>query len=69
VPTELKKVDSYKQTQYHAKKAIKEQGAKLVVFEFKEETKEVYAEIESLRKKGYKGYYFFSNDKTKIYEL
>lgn len=69
VPAELKKLSSHNNILRDAKKAIEKQKAELVVFEFTIETKEIYLEIEKLKKKNIHGYYFFSNDKSIIHEL
>ena len=69
IPADLKKTGSAGNIVNRAKKAVRKQKAELVVFEFTAETKETHIEINKLREKGIKGYYFFSKDKTKIYEL
>jgi hypothetical protein len=69
IPTDLKKTKSHNNIADYAKKATEEQKAELVVFELEIETKKIHIEINKLREKGIKGYYFFSKDKTKIYEL
>ena len=52
------------------KKAVSQQGASIVVFEFEKDSKKVHEEIDKL-KKMYRihGLYFFSNRKHKIYEF
>lgn len=68
-PADLKKAKSANHIVDYAKKAVREQGASIVVFEFENETKEIYNEIESLKKKNIHGFYFFSDRKHKIYEF
>ena len=68
VSADLKKTRSSNNIQNYAKKAIQKQGADIVVFEFEKETKEIYAELQNLKKQGIKAKYFFSG-KNKVYDL
>lgn len=68
VPADLKKTKSANNIQSYAKKAIRQQGADLVVFEFEKETKEIYAELQNLKKYGIRAKYFFTG-KNKVYDL
>lgn len=62
VPADLKKTKSANNINKYAKKAIKKQGANLVIFEFETKAKEIFLELENLRKKGIKAKYFFSGE-------
>lgn len=62
VPADLKKTKSANNIKKYAKKAIEKQGANLVVFEFETKAKEIFLELENLRKKGRKVKYFFSGE-------
>jgi len=64
VPAELKKLSSHNNVIREAKKAINDQGAKIVVFEFDKETQKIHDEITNLKKLNYEGYYFFSLHKN-----
>lgn len=59
IEADLKSVGSYKQILHHALKATKKQKAKLVLFEFMQETSEIYLEIEKLRKRSIHGKFYF----------
>ena len=65
IPTDLKKTKSHNNIADYAKKATEEQKAELVVFELEIETKKIYIEIEKLKEKGIKGYYFSAMIKQK----
>lgn len=69
IPCDLKKTKSHNNFVDYALKAVNEQGAKLVVIEFEKETKKIHLQIDVLKRKGIKGFYFFSNAKTVIYSL
>lgn len=58
---DLKKTSSANNIVKYAKKAVRQQGADLVIFEFENETKAIYAELEALKRLGIKAKYFFSN--------
>jgi hypothetical protein len=64
---DLKKTASHNHVVDYARKAVKRQGAKVVVFEFEKETKEVYKELEALKKRGYRVYFFFTGKNDKLY--
>ena len=69
-PAELKKAKSANHIVGYAKKAVGEQGASIVVFEFEKDSKKVHEEIDKLKNRyGIHGFYFFSNRKHKIYEF
>lgn len=68
IPAELKRVKSHNNIIGEAKDAVKRQGAKLVYFEFSQENQAIHDKISELRRKGYKGKYFFSKRK-KVHDL
>ncbi|MDR1345952.1 MAG: phage head morphogenesis protein [Bacteroidales bacterium] len=68
-PADLKKTASANHIVHYAKKAIRKQGAELVVFEFENESKQIHVEIQELIKLNIHGLYYFSSDKSKIYEF
>lgn len=65
---DLKKTASHNNIFKYAKKAISDQGAEMILFEFEKETKEIYKELEGLKSKKIKAMYFFSGKETKIYK-
>ena len=73
IPADLKKVDSYKQIRHHASKAVNEQGANIVVFEFPSETREIHLELCKTKKlswmQGKTLIYYFKNNSNKIHTL
>ena len=69
IAADLKKTASANNIVKYAKKAVTLQGAKIVVFEFEKETKEIYAEIQSLIRINIHGYYYFSDNKNKLFEF
>ena len=64
IAADLKKLKNHTQVAKRAKKAVKLQGAEWVLFEFEQETKEVYAEIERLKIRNIHGKFFFSGNGT-----
>ena len=73
-PADLKKVSSVKHIYTHAKKAINKQKAEYVIFEIditdtKENRIDVNKELEKVRSKGFKGYYYYSFDKSNLYTI
>jgi hypothetical protein len=69
VPADLKKTSSHNNIVKDAKHATKNQGAKIVVFEFEKETKEIYTKLQYLIKEGIHGKYFFSDNKNKVHDF
>ncbi|MCL2074320.1 MAG: hypothetical protein FWH18_10385 [Marinilabiliaceae bacterium] len=70
IKADLKKTCGSGNIEKYAKKAIREQGAEKVVFEFQNNSKEVQLKLLKLSKYyQIHGYYFFSNKKTKVYEF
>ncbi|MFU8844006.1 MAG: hypothetical protein ACNA7V_09395 [Bacteroidales bacterium] len=67
-PAELKKTKSHNHIVDYAKKAIREQGAEMVVFEFGKMTPEIYQELNKLGKLGIEAKYFVTNE-NKVYNL
>lgn len=69
IPAELKSTASHNNIVKAAKKAIRKQGAQLVLFEFTEDTKEIHEELLELKRQGIKTYYYFSGKESDIYEV
>jgi hypothetical protein len=69
VLADLKCVSSHNNIVRDAKKAVRKQGAKIVVFEFEKETKAIDAELLKLKRMGISVYYYYSNNKGLIYSL
>jgi hypothetical protein len=65
IKADLKKVSSATNIVRYAKKAIREQGASAVIFEFDKMNNEIHNELYKLKKKSIKVFYFSSNDKEK----
>lgn len=63
IPAELKKVDSSKQIYRHARKAFEEQGAKSVVIEIATLDAEAWRQLNKIKAKGWKCYYYTSSDR------
>ena len=67
VYADLKRTSSHNNLVNYAKKAIREQNAEIVLFQFDNETEQIYAELFTLKRKyGIKSYFFFTG-KNKIY--
>jgi ABC-type Fe3+-hydroxamate transport system substrate-binding protein len=69
VKAELKRVSSHSHIVDYAKKAVRQQGAEIVLFEFERNAKKIQEELDKLKRAGVKVYYYFSDDKTKIHTL
>ena len=68
VLADLKRTSSHNNLVNYAKKAIREQNAEIVLFQFDNETEKIYNELLVLKRKyGIKAYYFFTG-KNKIYK-
>ena len=63
IPTELKKVDSSKQIYHHARKAFVNQGAKAVVIEIATLDAEAWQQLNKIKAKGWKCYYYTSSER------
>ncbi|GHU94740.1 hypothetical protein FACS1894156_3300 [Bacteroidia bacterium] len=68
VNAELKKTAGGGNVVKYAKKALREQGAEIIVFEFDSNTKKIQEELDKLKRMGIKVCYYFTNDK-KIHRL
>jgi hypothetical protein len=64
---DLKSVSSHNNIVKDAKKAVRKQGAEIVLFEFEKETKEIYIEIKKLLRMGIHGMYYFTGRESKIH--
>ena len=69
VTADLKKLSSHNNMVKHAKKATRQQGANLVLFEIQKESQKIYDAIKRLERENIKGKYFFSDRKDKVYEF
>jgi len=69
VSADLKKTASHNNMLDYAKKATREQGAEIVIFEFEKETEMIHEEIIQLQKKSIRGKYYFSHNKAVIYDI
>jgi hypothetical protein len=69
ISADLKKTSSHNNMVEYAKKAIRGQGARRVVFEFVNETDIVHKEILKLKNRGINGLYYFAHNKKEIYEF
>ncbi|MEG2599662.1 MAG: hypothetical protein RSA66_09335, partial [Muribaculaceae bacterium] len=63
---DLKSLSSHNNIIRHAKNAINEQGADIVIFEFSNKTSLIIDKIRELSRKRIHGYYYFSTKPTKI---
>lgn len=67
---DLKKTKGTGNIRKYAHKAIKHQGADIVVFEFDMNNGiDVQRQIIEIRKEGFKGYYYFTDDRSKLYTI
>ena len=64
---ELKKLSSHNNIVKEAKDAIRKKNAEIVVFEFAQNTDDIWRELDKLRKLGVKCLVYFANDKTKYH--
>ena len=62
VTADLKRLSKHINIVKNAKHAVNKQNAQLVLFEFTRETQEIHNKIEELKRKGYRGKYFFSGN-------
>lgn len=67
-PADFKSLSSHNNIWRETRKAIRDQGADVLLFEFSNDTKEIHEELLSLRKKGIKAYYYFSGKENSIYK-
>jgi len=66
---ELKKTSSHNNIFEYAKKAVFKQRAKLVVFEFEKDTKEIHTQILKVQEYGIHGFFYFSKNKDKVLKI
>jgi hypothetical protein len=69
IPADLKKTASHNNIVDYAKKAVYRQGARAVVFEFKNNTKKIQEELDKVKKMKIRIYYYFTGNKHKIHTL
>ncbi|MCL2728320.1 MAG: hypothetical protein FWD56_08060 [Bacteroidales bacterium] len=69
ISADLKKTSSHNNLLDYAKKATREQGAEIVVFEFEKETENIHNEIITLKNKKIHGLYYFSKNKKVIHNF
>ena len=69
IKADLKKTGSHNNMVHYAKKAVREQGADMVVFELESNTKKIQEELDKLKRLNIKVSYYFSNDKSKMHYL
>ena len=70
IKADLKKTAGSRNIEKYAKKAIRKQGADIVVFGFDENFKEIQSKLLKLKKDyNIHGYYYFSNNNDKIYSF
>lgn len=62
ISADLKKTKGANNLANYAKKATRKQGAKLVVFQIDEASRDVYFELNKLSKKGIHGFYYFTGN-------
>lgn len=64
IAIDFKQLKSHNNILRHAKKATKQQGAEIVLFEFTEETEKIHRELLKLKKIGIKAMYYFTDTKN-----
>ena len=69
ISADLKKTKTHNNMVNYAKKAIREQGAKIVIFEFETETDMIHAELKRLQSKRISGKYYFTKKKDVVYDF
>ena len=69
IRADLKKTKGHNNVVNYAKKAVYEQGAEMLVFEFDENSKKLQEELDKLKRSGIRVHYYYSFDKSKIYKL
>lgn len=67
IPADLKRTASHVNILKYARHATKSQGAKMVVYQFDKETREIYLELEKLKKRGIRFLYFFTGREDTLY--
>lgn len=66
---DLKRTGSHNNIVKYAKKATREQGAELIVFQFDKETSDIHKQLELLKGEGIKGYYFFTGKESDVHKI
>ena len=69
ISADLKKTKTHNNMVNYAKKATREQGARIVIFEFENETDMIHAEIKRLQSKCISGKYYFTKKKDVVYDF
>ena len=69
VPADFKRTKSHNNIKKYAKRAIKQQQAKIIVFQLDAETHPIHWELEKLARKGFYILYFFTKDSRQLYSL
>ncbi|MDR1974577.1 MAG: hypothetical protein LBQ31_07890 [Bacteroidales bacterium] len=69
IPTDLKKTKSHNHIVDYALKAVKKQGADIVVFEFENMNAKITEQLKALKKRGIKVIYYETNNEDKINTL
>lgn len=67
-PADLKRISNHNNIVKYAVKATQKQGAEIVLFQIDKETDEVHKELDKIRRKGIKVYYFFTGG-SKVHKL
>jgi hypothetical protein len=68
IPAELKNLNSPGTIVKSAKKAVRHQGAEIVLFQLIE-SEEAYKELQAVKELGIRAIYYFGSDDSNIYEL
>jgi hypothetical protein len=66
---DLKSVLGYNNIEREAKSAVRKQGAEMVLFEFRKDMQEIHTKLLKLSKESIHGYYYFSDNRDKIYRF
>lgn len=64
VPADIKRVSSHNHIVGYGTHAVRNQGAKMVLFEFTKRTDKIQSRIAELSRKGIHGLYFYSDEKV-----
>lgn len=69
IKADLKRVSGENNIVKYADKAIQQQEANAIVFQFDTDSERVHLELLKLKRKGYKVYYFFTGRENEVFEL
>ena len=69
IKADLKRVSGENNIVKYADKAIQQQEADAIVFQFDTDSERVHLELLKLKRKGYKVYYFFTGRENEVFEL